>query len=103
MKPQRMLQTWGKILAGRTPYLSIEITRECPLRCPGCYAYGDDHIGGAVTLRELRDYRGPELVEGVLRLIDRHRPVHVSIVGGDRKSTRLNSSHIQKSRMPSSA
>ena len=25
------------------------------------------------------------------------------IVGGDRKSTRLNSSHIQKSRMPSSA
>ena len=24
-------------------------------------------------------------------------------VGGDRKSTRLNSSHIQKSRMPSSA
>lgn len=83
MKPQRMLQTWGKILAGRTPYLSIEITRECPLRCPGCYAYGDDHIGGAVTLRELRDYRGPELVAGVLRLLDRHRPVHVSIVGGE--------------------
>ena len=26
-----------------------------------------------------------------------------SIVGSDRKSTRLNSSHIQKSRMPSSA
>ena len=25
------------------------------------------------------------------------------LVGGDRKSTRLNSSHIQKSRMPSSA
>ena len=27
----------------------------------------------------------------------------VAILGGDRKSTRLNSSHIQKSRMPSSA
>ena len=27
----------------------------------------------------------------------------VILVGGDRKSTRLNSSHIQKSRMPSSA
>ena len=26
-----------------------------------------------------------------------------SVVSGDRKSTRLNSSHIQKSRMPSSA
>ena len=25
------------------------------------------------------------------------------VIGGDRKSTRLNSSHIQKSRMPSSA
>ena len=35
-----------------------------------------------------------------------HPPVHVSEVAllrGDRKSTRLNSSHIQKSRMPSSA
>ena len=31
--------------------LSIEITRECPLHCPGCYAYGDTHLGGSVTLR----------------------------------------------------
>ena len=30
--------------------------------CPGCYAYGGDHLGGDVTLRELRDYKGPELV-----------------------------------------
>lgn len=22
------------------PFLSIEISREYPLRCPGCYAYG---------------------------------------------------------------
>ena len=29
--------------------------------------------------------------------------IDVSKEGGDRKSTRLNSSHIQKSRMPSSA
>ena len=28
---------------------------------------------------------------------------YFSLAGGDRKSTRLNSSHIQKSRMPSSA
>ena len=31
------------------------------------------------------------------------KPDNVPIVGLDRKSTRLNSSHIQKSRMPSSA
>ena len=65
------------------PALSIEITRECPLHCPGCYAYGDEHLGGDVTLREVRDFKGQELVDGVLELVDRHRPLHVSIVGGE--------------------
>ena len=65
------------------PALSIEITRECPLRCPGCYAYGDDHLGGELTLREVRDFKGQELIDGVLALVDRHRPLHVSIVGGE--------------------
>ena len=60
------LRAWGRILAGYTPALSIEITRECPLRCPGCYAYGDDHLGGELTLREVRDFKGQELVDGVL-------------------------------------
>jgi MoaA/NifB/PqqE/SkfB family radical SAM enzyme len=63
--------------------LSIEITRECPLHCPGCYAYEDQHLGGGVTLRELRDFRGDELVDGVLTLVRRHRPVHLSLVGGE--------------------
>lgn len=63
--------------------LSIEITRECPLSCPGCYAYGDSHLGGETTLRELRDFRGDALVEGVLELVRRHRPMHVSLVGGE--------------------
>ena len=63
--------------------LSIEVTRECPLRCPGCYAYGSDHLGGEVTLRELADKRGDDLVEGVLGLVDRHRPLHVTLVGGE--------------------
>src|SRR5262245_43374369 len=74
---------WGRILAGYTPAMSIEITRECPLHCPGCYAYGDDHLGGAVTLREVRDFKGQELVDGVFRLVDRYKPLHVSIVGGE--------------------
>jgi hypothetical protein len=56
----------GNILRGRVPILSIEITRECPLSCPGCYAYGDQHLGDSVTLRQLADFRGDELVEGVL-------------------------------------
>jgi MoaA/NifB/PqqE/SkfB family radical SAM enzyme len=74
---------WGRILAGYTPALSIEITRECPLHCPGCYAYGDDHLGGELTLREVRDFKGQELIDGVLALVDRQRPLHVSIVGGE--------------------
>ena len=63
--------------------LSIEITRECPLNCPGCYAYGEDHLGGSGTLRSLSDYRGDALVEGILGLVRQHRPVHVSLVGGE--------------------
>ena len=63
--------------------LSIEITRECPLRCPGCYAYGENHLGGETTLRQLNDKRGDELVRGVLQLVDRHKPLHVTLVGGE--------------------
>src|SRR6059036_4265640 len=78
-----ILGAWGRILTGYTPALSLEITRECPLRCPGCYAYGDDHLGGDLTLREVRDFKGQALVDGVMALVDRHRPLHVSIVGGE--------------------
>ncbi len=63
--------------------LSIEITRECPLSCPGCYAYGDSHLGGETTLRELSDFRGDALVEGVIDLVRIHKPMHVSLVGGE--------------------
>jgi sulfatase maturation enzyme AslB (radical SAM superfamily) len=80
---RNVFHAWGRILAGYRPNISIEITRECPLRCPGCYAYGDEHLGGDVTLRGLDDYKGDELVERFMALIDRHRPIHVSIVGGE--------------------
>jgi MoaA/NifB/PqqE/SkfB family radical SAM enzyme len=83
MELQPILASWGNILRGYTPALSIEITRECPLQCPGCYAYGDDHLGGGIRLREVRDLKGDDLVDGVLGLVDRHRPIHVSIVGGE--------------------
>jgi MoaA/NifB/PqqE/SkfB family radical SAM enzyme len=78
-----VLKHWGKVLLGHTPILSIEITRECPLHCPGCYAYGDNHLGGGITLRELADKRGDELVAGVLGLVDRLKPMHVTLVGGE--------------------
>lgn len=80
---REVVQAWGRILAGYRPNLSIEITKECPLRCPGCYAYGDDHLGGDVTLRGLADYKGPELVSRFMKFIEEHRPLHVSIVGGE--------------------
>jgi MoaA/NifB/PqqE/SkfB family radical SAM enzyme len=78
-----LISAWGRILRGYAPALSIEITRECPLHCPGCYAYGDDHLGGDTTLREVRDFKGQELIDGVLDLVARHKPLHVSIVGGE--------------------
>lgn len=78
-----VVRAWGRILSGRQPNLSIEITKECPLRCPGCYAYEPGHLGDAGPLRSLADFRGQELVDRVLALVDEHDPIHVSIVGGE--------------------
>lgn len=83
MKTSEVLRAWGSILQGRAPSLSIEITRECPLRCPGCYAYGENHLNGAGQLRTLADHKGDDLVQRVLAVVDAHRPLHLSIVGGD--------------------
>ena len=83
MHTSQIVQAWGKILKGEPPSLSIEITRECPLKCPGCYAYDDAHLGGGKTLRDLNDRRGQSLVDGVLEVVDRLKPLHLSIVGGD--------------------
>ena len=83
METGAVVKAWGLILTGYRPNLSIEITRECPLRCPGCYAYGDTHLGGDVVLRQLADYKGQELIDGVLDVVKRYRPLHLSIVGGE--------------------
>jgi organic radical activating enzyme len=83
METGAVMKAWGLILGGFQPNLSIEITRECPLRCPGCYAYGDTHLGGGVVLRELADYKGQELIDGVIEVVRRYRPLHLSIVGGE--------------------
>jgi sulfatase maturation enzyme AslB (radical SAM superfamily) len=83
LTPRELLAACGRILTGSVPLLSIEITRECPLSCPGCYAYGDSHLRGGITLSELNDLRGDDLVGGVLELVRKHRPLHVSLVGGE--------------------
>jgi organic radical activating enzyme len=74
---------WGKVLAGATPLLSIEITKLCPLTCPGCYAFAPDHVGDGVDLESLSDFRGPELVKKTIDLVNRHDAMHVSLVGGE--------------------
>ncbi len=83
MKKLEVIHAWARILTGRAPSLSIEITKECPLRCPGCYAFDAAHLGGVTQLRQLSDYKGDELVAKVLALIDERKPLHVSLVGGD--------------------
>ena len=83
MEVGAIVKAWGLILQGYRPNLSIEITRECPLRCPGCYAYGDQHLGGDVVLRQLADYKGQELIDGMLDVVQRYKPLHLSIVGGE--------------------
>ncbi|MGA8026339.1 MAG: radical SAM protein [Bryobacteraceae bacterium] len=84
MEVRNIFQSWGKVLTGKIPMLSIEVTRECPLRCPGCYAYGDSHLGeGGPNLRSLSDLRGDDLVNSILRLVAEHEPLQVSLVGGE--------------------
>lgn len=76
-----ILRAWRHIITGYKPVLSIEITNKCPLDCPGCYAYNPDHLEGG--LESLSDYSGDDLVQGILDLLDLHRPMAVFLVGGE--------------------
>lgn len=83
MKKWEIFPVWSRILQGYRPFLSIEITRECPLNCPGCYAYDENHLNNGNPLRQASELRGNDLIEGVLDLVRRLRPIHLSIVGGE--------------------
>src|SRR6201987_2867523 len=84
LKPRDLAWAGWRVLCGKIPMLSIEITRECPLSCPGCYAYGESHLGtDGVTLKSVSDYRGDDLENGILALIDQPQPLQVSLVGGE--------------------
>src|SRR5882724_9569584 len=82
LRVKTLLQIWAKLLLGRELALSLEITKECPLQCPGCYAYEDAHLG-TTNLRSLSDFKGKELIARVLELIESYKPLHLSIVVGD--------------------
>ena len=82
MERTDFLRAWGRILQGRPPSLSIEITTRCPLSCPGCYAYQPEHLAGT-PLESLKDFQGDDLVRGILEVVDRHRPLVVHLVGGE--------------------
>ena len=83
MDKRDLVRAFKSVLVGRHPFLSIEITRECPLRCPGCYAFDPAHIGEVGPLESLSDYKGQDLIDGILGLVDHHKPIHVSLVGGE--------------------
>ena len=36
-----------------------------------------------MTLRQVSDFKGDELVENFFKLVDEHKPLHLSIVGGE--------------------
>ncbi|HEY6329050.1 MAG TPA: radical SAM protein [Blastocatellia bacterium] len=82
MKNSDALRAWSRILTGHAPMMSIEITKECPLKCPGCYAYEPGHTS-AGSLRDVADFRDQALVDKVLDLVRAQRPIHLSIVGGE--------------------
>jgi MoaA/NifB/PqqE/SkfB family radical SAM enzyme len=77
-----VLRSWGRILQGYQPSLSIETTTRCPLSCPGCYAYQPEHLAGT-PLESLTDFQGEDLVNRILELVDRERPLVVHLVGGE--------------------
>lgn len=83
MRTSAIFPAWGRILRGQHPFLAIEITRECPLRCPGCYAFEQEHLGGGRSLRLLEEFRGGDLVDGVMMLVRESRPLHLSLIGGE--------------------
>jgi hypothetical protein len=69
MEKAHLLKAWGRIVTGYYPSLSVKITRECPLHCPGCYAYEPEHLGAVGPLRSLADRKGTDLVDGVVALV----------------------------------
>jgi hypothetical protein len=50
---------------------------------PAATSYSPDQVGPLITLRQLSDYHGQDLVSATVAVVRRLRPVHVSIIGGE--------------------
>jgi hypothetical protein len=61
----------------------VEITKKCPLCCPGCYAYEPRRIGDAGPLRILGNFQGQALNDGDLALVGSHQPIYGPVDGGE--------------------
>ena len=83
MKPKDIFPAWSRILHGYRPFLALEITKICPLHCPGCYAYHPNHVKRSLGRKEPDELQGQELVDRVLELVRQLRPLHVSLIGGE--------------------
>ena len=57
-------------------------------------------LGGGVTLRDLHDRKGQELIDGVLEVVDRLRPLHLSLLS---EATRLSGIASSKLMIPAIA
>ena len=44
---------------------------------------GSGASGGDVVLRQLADFKGQQLIDGVMDVVKRYKPLHLSIVGGE--------------------
>lgn len=51
LTPRELMAAWGRVLHGTAPMLSIEITRECPLSCPGFRAPQLPHMSRKANFR----------------------------------------------------
>jgi organic radical activating enzyme len=83
MRSSDIFPVWGRILRGFQPFLSVEITKECPLQCPGCYAYAPGHLNERHSIRSVPEWRGNELIDRFFAGVRLFHPLHVSIVGGE--------------------
>ena len=90
---------WVALFYAWHPAFAIEFDRDVPRNLSGVYTPERDDASGLTFA-----WAGPD---AALRLpgLDRGRnwQLDLRVRGGDRKSTRLNSSHSELSRMPSSA
>ena len=97
----RSHQSFASAHLGKKPYDTIEVSYGPQILWPDHCVQGTQ----GAELREDLNILHAELVlrKGYHREIDSYSAFYENDRKTDRKSTRLNSSHIQKSRMPSSA